>query len=154
MGKQMAKGTIVAGGSVIGASSLIWPQYSMRQSLISLNQSVTPTKNIITSGVLPENSQRNVQENVTPSIVHQNEKVHGNNQHNESFVHNNSSNNLQRQRGNTYLSLQDKSIGSNNRLQFNFQDLTHGDLISGVFDNLYRENEEFLVAFDLCRDDL
>ena len=35
--KRVAKGTIVAGGSVIGAQSLIWPQYSMRQSLISLN---------------------------------------------------------------------------------------------------------------------
>ena len=32
--------------------------------------------------------------------------------------------------------------------------MTHEDLISGVFDNLFRENEEFLVAFDLCREDL
>ena len=32
--------------------------------------------------------------------------------------------------------------------------MTNEDLISGVFDNLFRENEEFLVAFDLCRDDL
>ena len=50
--------------------------------------------------------------------------------------------------------MQDKSINSKNRLQFSFQEFTHVDLISGVFDNLYRENEEFLVAFDLCRDDL
>lgn len=54
----------------------------------------------------------------------------------------------------THLSLQENSIRSKNNLQFNFQDLTHGDLISGVFDNLFRENEEFLVAFDLCREDL
>ena len=50
--------------------------------------------------------------------------------------------------------MQDKSVNSKNRLQFSFQEFTHVDLISGVFDNLYRENEEFLVAFDLCRDDL
>lgn len=48
--------------------------------------------------------------------------------------------------------MQDKSVG--NRLQFSFQDVTQDDLILGVFDNLYRENEEFLTAFDLCRDDL
>ena len=107
---------------------------------------------MIVPGVLPEKSQRDIQENV-PVLGAQNDKALGSNQNNESFAQNSSSN-LQRQRGNTYLSMQDKSLGSKNRLQFNFQDLTHVDLISGVFDNLYRENEEFLVAFDLCRDDL
>lgn len=38
--------------------------------------------------------------------------------------------------------------------KFTFQDVTHEDLISGVFDNLFRENEEFLNSFDLCREDL
>ena len=36
---------------------------------------------------------------------------------------------------------------------FNFQSVTSEDLVAGVFDNLFRENEEFLVAFDLCRDE-
>lgn len=47
--------------------------------------------------------------------------------------------------------MQEKTDGNN--LQFSFQDITKEDLISGVFDNLFRENEEFLVAFDLCRDE-
>ena len=50
------------------------------------------------------------------------------------------------------FSMQDKNVG--NRFQFSFQDVTNEDLISGVFDNLFRENEEFLVAFDVCRDDI
>jgi len=53
---------------------------------------------------------------------------------------------------NSHLSMQDKKT-SNQFLQLSFQDVTREDLISGVFDNLFRENEEFLVAFDLCRDE-
>ncbi len=43
---------------------------------------------------------------------------------------------------------------TSDRFLFAFQDVTQAELISGVFDNLFRENEEFLVAFDLCREDL
>lgn len=114
---------------MIGNSSLIWPMQSMRNSLLSLNHNATPEKFVHVHDSFGDqiNTRREAPGN---------EKAEGTTHWPR-----------------TNLSIQTNSVGGN-RFQFAFHDVTHEDLISGVFDNLFRENEEFLSAFDICRDDI